>query len=68
MSDTRWCIECKKPLNSGSNMSFLDLGSSPTFCKNTDCVRYGLVTAIYLEEEKKAPDNVKSNNPLEKEK
>lgn len=64
MSTTKWCIECKKELG-GSTTDFLGFTPGGTYCKNSKCKRYGLSTVIYLEEQKKAPENVKSNDVTE---
>lgn len=63
MSNTRWCIKCKNEL-AGNSYDFLGLISpAGMYCKNSKCERYGLTTLIYLEEQAKAPENVKSNDP-----
>lgn len=66
MSAVKWCITCKKELGgSSSDLGFMGLGSSTgLYCKNTKCDRYGLMTVIFLEEQKEAPENVKSNDPV----
>jgi hypothetical protein len=70
MSSTKWCLKCKKGLGGVStSLDVFGIGtSSGLYCKNSKCERYGLVTVLFLEEEKSAPKNVKSNNPVEESK
>lgn len=67
MVEPKWCLKCKKELNGGSpDLSIFGMGSgSGIYCKNSKCERYGLLTVLYLQEEKKAPKNAVSNNDLE---
>lgn len=70
MPTTKWCLKCKIELAGTDNsLSFLGVGSpSGYYCKNAKCMRYGLTTVIFLEEQKKAPEDLKSNNPVEEDK
>lgn len=65
MSTTKWCLKCKKELGGDDiSLSMFGLGTGTGwYCKNSKCERYGLVTILYLEEEKQAPEKVKSNDP-----
>lgn len=68
---TKWCIACKAELQ-GSEATGLDFmglgGGNGLFCATTDCARYGLITVIFLKEQKKAPEDATSNNPVESKK
>ncbi len=67
MSSTKWCMKCKKELGgNATDLGFLGIGSGTgLYCKNSKCQRYGLTTVLFLEEQKEAPENVKSNDPTE---
>jgi len=69
MEKPKWCLRCKKELGGNdSSLSFLGLSSTTgNYCKNSECDRYGLVTLIFLEEQKIAPKDAKTNDVNEKE-